>query len=86
MSHQRKSSAAPILVTLAIVLVTLLAAYVGGYFWLGTWFDYDETAARVYPQAWMAKIFEPATRFETWLTGTQIWAQHFTNELPAETP
>lgn len=46
----RPSPAAPILAVLAIVLVTL-GAYVGGYFWLGQRFDYDETAARLYPNS-----------------------------------
>jgi hypothetical protein len=71
----RPSTAAPILAALAIVLV-LLGAYVGGYFWLGervgvieeaTIFAEESSIVRVYPKWWLARAFAPAAYVETWL-------------------
>jgi hypothetical protein len=80
----RPSTAAPILAVLAIVLVTL-GVYVGGYFWFGERIDwasesesgYDESASRFYEQKWMVKVFEPAARLETWLTGVKVSAEEY---------
>jgi hypothetical protein len=82
----RPSTAAPILAVLAIVLLTLGAAYLGGYFWLGQRFDYDETTTRLYPQQWMASVFKPAAQLETWLTGIETWAQHQASPQPPPSP
>jgi hypothetical protein len=77
----RFSSAAPILASLAIVLVTL-GVYVGGYFWLG-----DEqlllhsgggapvgtsTLQRTYRHRWQALVFAPAARVEAWWRGVDV--------------
>jgi hypothetical protein len=70
----RPATAAPILVALAIVLV-LLSAYVGGYFWLGESEDYPPfpggpvVRLRVYDSQPWARLYEPAAKAETWLTG-----------------
>jgi hypothetical protein len=84
--NSRPSTAAPILAVLIIVLAMLGTAYVGGYFWLGQRYDGDETAFRVYPQQWMATAFEPAARFETWLTGVQTTPQHLSSPSPTDAP
>ena len=82
----RPSIAAPILAVLAIVLLALGAAYLGGYFWLGQRFDYDETAARLYPQQWMANSFKPAARLETWLTGVEVQSHYLASPQPPPPP
>jgi hypothetical protein len=77
----RPTTAAPILVVLAIMLLTLGAAYVGGYFWLGERFGVVEKSAivgepssivRVYPKWWLARAFAPAAKVETWLGNTRV--------------
>lgn len=73
----RPSIVAPILAVLAIVLA-MLGAYVGGYFWLGS---YSETPSiwakegiviRTYPHEWQVKLFRPLAILESWLTGYRI--------------
>ena len=74
----RRSTAAPILAALAIVLV-LLGAYVGGYFWLS---EIDPTATfiradgteqpgqvRYFQHSGLVMLFHPASAVESWLTG-----------------
>lgn len=71
------STAAPILAALAIVLV-MLGAYVGGYFWLG-----DKTAAYKFKETWvrrsfpskrLAMAYQPLAKIESWLTGWDVMA------------
>jgi hypothetical protein len=63
----RSSTAVPILAAIAIV-AGLLAAYVGGYFWLGTKFTWpSEDVWRIYPNAWQARLFLPGAAIESWL-------------------
>ena len=56
----------------------LLAAYVGLYLWLGGGFLIVDGAVRFQVRAfshpWVAKVFEPAARAETMLTGTTVHA------------
>ena len=76
----RRSTAAPILAALAIVLATL-GAYVGGYYWLGYVFeDQHRWTGRVsyerrYAADWQRIIFAPATRIESLLCGVPISAE-----------
>ena len=76
----RPSTAAPILAVLAIVLA-MLGAYVGGYFWLGQRCDWLhdgtlEFPTRFYSHRWMAIVFEPAARIESQLTGIETITDH----------
>jgi hypothetical protein len=77
----RPSNAAPILAALAIVLA-MMGAYVGGYFWLG---EYDPTAEvgyangvvepltlRTYRHAGLALLFYPAAVAESLITGANV--------------
>jgi hypothetical protein len=74
----RRSTATPLLAVLAIVLV-MLAAYVGGYYWLGRcihWVDQPwETEARGYEKVirqrhyravWIAIIFRRRQSWSPW--------------------
>jgi hypothetical protein len=67
----RPSTATPILAVLAIVLPMI---YVGGYFWLGTRNDLDPEVeiVRIYPQQWLAKIYDPASRLEAWARNVEV--------------
>jgi hypothetical protein len=74
----RPSTAAPILAALAILLLPL-AAYLGGYFWLGTRADRfhvltSELARidRTYPQRWLAIIYQPAARAEETVRDVEV--------------
>jgi hypothetical protein len=61
----RSSTSAPILAALAIV-VSLLAAYVAGYFWLGDRLDWvsPPEIQRSYPHEWQMHFFKPAGKVE----------------------
>src|SRR6187549_168762 len=62
------------LVVFALVAV-LLGTYVGGYFWLGRavyWSNGGVSIARFYPQEWIARSYEPASRVEGWIRGAQV--------------
>ena len=79
----RPSTAAPILAMLAVVLVTL-AAYVGGYFWLGVGYsvtatlhvgsDYLEQVRfrRKYPNRALPIVFWPLSKGESVLRGQEV--------------
>jgi hypothetical protein len=76
----RPSTAAPILVVLAIGLV-MLGAYVGGYFWLGEAFGYfvgnsDQPCEieRNYDYPWQQEIFQQAANVESWMRGMKVRA------------
>ena len=80
----RPSTAAPILAVLAIVLV-MLGAYVGGYFWLGEFMLYTDLPERgerplgierTYQYLWQKKVFQPAARVETYLRGLDVQTLH----------
>jgi hypothetical protein len=61
----RPSAAAPILASLAIVLAVLWA-YVGGYFWLGDCLDWAlEGVVRSYRSSWQVAAFTPAAFIES---------------------
>ena len=73
----RPSTAAPILAVLAIVLPFTL--YVVGYFGLGECFVIEEGGCpnrieRTYSTAWLATLFEPAAKLDTWLTRREVVA------------
>ena len=70
----RPSTAAPILAVLAVMLVTL-AAYVGGYFWLGDFQqfpEFDGAILREYDYDWQVTLFWPASRVEEKLRRTEV--------------
>lgn len=75
----RPSTAAPILAVLAVVLGTL-GAYVGGYLWLGTFFELPFTLQpggsrlvyREFPERWQRNVFQPAGMVESWLRRYQV--------------
>jgi hypothetical protein len=72
----RPSTAAPILAVVAIVLP--MALYVGGYYWLGEYDaginDYDEAeyVSRDYQQQWVANLYKPVGKVESWLRGIPV--------------
>ena len=81
----RSSTAAPILAVLAIVLV-MLGAYVGGYFWLGrhicvltpSWSVGDIPKVRhtrIYRHELQATVFKPAAQIESFLSGRKMNVQ-----------
>jgi hypothetical protein len=74
----RPSTAAPILAVLAVVLV-MLGAYVGGYFWLGECHDVDDafgryvpTRIRLYDHRWQARFFYPVGWLEAKVGGKSV--------------
>ena len=81
--RSRSSTAAPLLVMLAIVAVPL-SAYVAGYFWLGKQAEllglgvdnfgrpYPYAIERAYPQRWMVTIYKPAGWVEEKVRGFDI--------------
>jgi hypothetical protein len=82
MGEKRKSSAAPILAVLVIVLA-MLGMYAGGYFWLGeltgiAHFPNVENPGpgyelrREYPLRWEAVSYQPLAAIETWLRGIKV--------------
>ena len=73
----RRSTAAPILAGAFLVLPFVL--YVGGYFWLCEWRDLGPVGVgqpqltfRVYGSEWQAKLFQPASRTESFVTGRVV--------------
>ena len=74
---ERKHSA-PAILTAVLVLMLLLGAYVAGYFWLGDYDsgtnDNDETlyVSRDYGQQWLAKLYSPAGKLESWLRRIEV--------------
>jgi hypothetical protein len=74
----RPSTAAPILAMLAIVLV-MLGAYVGGYFWFGELEQnpFDDGYFRNFHHRWEAIIFAPAAWVDGAIRGVPIrpWAR-----------
>jgi hypothetical protein len=79
----RSSTAAPILAVLAVVLVTL-AAYLGGYFWLGQYY-YQATPAgmpfkaRIYRTNFECWLFDPLAKIESKLSGCDVLTNSFEN-------
>ena len=74
---ERKSLAVPTLAALAVVPLLLMAAYVGGYFWLGDRTNYYVTESvfiteRAYPKRWIARTYLPAAAIEEWWTGNPV--------------
>lgn len=81
----RPSTAAPVLAVFAAIAV-LLALYVGGYFWLGTyestagWPIHDDPNAppakwvRVYSNQWLATVYDPLAWVESLVTGEEGYA------------
>jgi len=68
----RPSAAAPILAVLAILLA-LLGAYVGGYFWLGDpYFVGAGYVEREFPHLWQARLYRPMAWLEQRLSGTDV--------------
>jgi hypothetical protein len=75
----RERSSFTILPLALVLFLTLpLAAYVAVYFWLG---EYDsgenddggvENVARDYPQQWLAYIYSPAGKVESWLRRIEV--------------
>jgi hypothetical protein len=88
----RPSTAAPILAVLAIVLV-MLGAYVGGYFWLG---EYDRwpdplsnnwEVARTFPNHGWSATFQPAGKLEAWIRSVPVFVQSAEDRpIPALNP
>ena len=82
----RRSTAAPILAVLAIVLPLLLfGLYVGGYFWLGRpcvvqeirvvdelEYILPERPGRTFNSRWLATLFQPMGRVESLLRGVDL--------------
>lgn len=67
--------------TIALAVFALiavpLAAYVGGYFWLGDFYSAVRPAGRLfivreYPHRWQAQAFIPAARLEALIGGDGI--------------
>jgi|SRR3954463_1943056 hypothetical protein len=75
MSERKPLPVVPLMAVCAGV-VLLLAAYVGGYFWLGDRVDaspFDSPGTfRCYNTKWQARAFRPAARIEAWVTGKDI--------------
>jgi hypothetical protein len=81
-----RSTAAPILAVLAIVLTLMLfGAYVGGYFWLGqscvvqniryigdAEYLEPECPGRKFHSPWVATLYKPMGRAESWYRGVDL--------------
>lgn len=68
----RPSTAAPILAALAVVLV-MLGAYVGGYFWLGHSFAIGTWhVEREFTYHWQKAAFSPLGWLESTVTGVTV--------------
>jgi hypothetical protein len=78
----RSSIFAPLLAALAILLLPL-GAYLGGYFWLGKYGEFnfgvltipqtdDMQAWRAFPRRWMISVYQPAGRVESWVRGYEV--------------
>lgn len=67
-------------IILAVVLMIAipLSAYVGGYFCLGSHsgaYKFDETQCwRAFDHLWLVKLYRPAARVESWITGYDVQA------------
>jgi hypothetical protein len=66
--------AIPVLPLVAVFtsMVATLAAYVGGYLWLGELLKGPDHWYREYPSAWEVKVFTPAAWIETRLRGVEV--------------
>ena len=82
MKRDRKSSAAPVLAIMAIVLVPL-ALYLGGYFLAGEYVAGPDKAARFYRYRWQSQFFTPAAKLESYLRGSPmiVFSQEEANEV-----
>jgi len=83
----RPSTAAPLLAALAIVLV-MLAAYVGGYLWLGHVArgilpPRTNFVDRSYRHAWLVPLFKPAGWLEAKLTQRKVFLDAPNTTQPA---
>ena len=80
-----RSSTVPILATLAILFTLLGSAYMGGYFWLGELDEYrgwqGHHRKRIYSQAWLSRVYVPAAKVESWLTGAAVHIAYFDPEF-----
>jgi hypothetical protein len=90
MMKHRSSIAAPLLAAMAIVLLPL-GAYVGGYFWLGHYSEFNfgrlvdpprdyTIASRTFPHHALATLYRPAGRVESWLRGFDVDLSHLDPE------
>ena len=81
---RRSSTSAPIAAAIAILLLPL-AAYVGGYYWLGmaqVWYFSGpvdplsrgglQAIHRTYSNRTLALLYQPAGRMEEWLRGIDV--------------
>lgn len=83
-------------ITVALAVFASLAALVGtytaGYLWLGEvqyWaggsLQRPPTAYRIYSQPWIATVFRPAAKLESWLRGAEVratWTTDVWDDLP----
>ncbi len=80
---KRPSSTALALIALLFLLALLLAAYIGGYFWLGEARAGGDpfaepptiTLERTYRREWLADAFKPLALIESFITGRQVVIQ-----------
>jgi hypothetical protein len=74
----RTSTAAPILAVLAVVLVLMTACYGGAYVVLSDVTDWDTSSRwRFFQSPIQEKLFQPAARFESLITGREVKAVWF---------
>lgn len=72
---ERRSAVAPIVASLLTFVALSLAAYVGGYFWLGMGlqnFTSTGEVVRTYRYRWLASAFYPAGYLERRATGRRV--------------
>jgi len=78
----RTSTFVPLLAALAILLFPL-GVYLGGYFWLGRYVEFDwgslqnpriddMSAWRTFPRKWLVRAYQPAGRVESWVRGYDV--------------
>ena len=71
MEEQRTSAAW--LAAAMLLAVSLVTAYVAGYFMRGTYIGLDSSfGKRIYRSDWEASLFKPASRIESRVTGCSI--------------
>jgi hypothetical protein len=65
--------------SIAAILVAMLAAYTTAYFWLGKKLAIGDgvTVIRVYNSSAVAVMFIPAAAVESWVTGLNVEAGNY---------